>query len=300
MSGRYQSGCLFREKRKAGPDVWVFCYRDGQRNRKEQVGTVEQLRTKSEALKACGLLRANANREARTPRTVADLVAHYTEKELPVKSPYTAEVYASYLKTWVLPMWERHSLSDVKAVAVEAWLGTLPLANGSRAKVRNLMHALFNHAMRWEFANVNPITLVRQSAKRERVPDVLTVEEIGKLLRELSEPWRTAVYVAVTTGLRVSELLALKWSDMDFADGEIRLIRGIVRQSIGTMKTEASRKPIPMGAGLADVLTAWRRGCPTTGMRTTSLAVLTGEAANRTGLLLEWKIMSDPLLSGRE
>jgi len=124
------------------------------------------------------------------------------------------------------------------------------------------MHAIFNHAMRWEFANVNPITLVRQSAKRTRVPEVLTVEEIGALLFELKEPWRTAVYVALTTGLRVSELLALKWLDVDFDASEINLSRGIVRQKIGKMKTEASRKPLPLDAGLADVLNQWRRCCP--------------------------------------
>jgi integrase len=172
------------------------------------------------------------------------------------------EVYTGYLKVWILPKWSEQSLSDVRTVAVEAWLSTLPLANGTRAKLRNLMHALFNHAMRWEFFDRNPITLVRQSAKRERVPDVLTAEEIGKLLSELREPWRTAVYVAVTTGLRVSELLALKWADVNFAAGEIRLSRGIVRQHIGEMKTEASRKPVPMDAGLADVLTRWRGMAP--------------------------------------
>ena len=262
MSRRHQNGCLYREKRKAGPDVWVLRFRDGQVNRKEQVGTVEQFPTMKQAFKACELLRLNINRETRSPRTIAELVAHYTEKELPRKAPYTAEVYTSYLRKWILPAWSAHSLSDVKAVAVEAWLGTLPLANGSKAKIRNLMHALYNHAIRWEFVNVNPITLVRQPAKRQRVPDVLTVEEVGLLLEELAEPWRTAVYVAATTGLRVSELLALKWSDMDFASGEIRLSRGIVRQKVGSMKTEASRKPVPMGLGLADVLRVWRGNCP--------------------------------------
>ena len=87
---------------------------------------------------------------------------------------------------------------------------------------------------------------------------MLTAEEIGKLLSELPDPWRTAVYVAVTTGLRVSELLGLKWADVNFTAGEILLSRGIVRQYIGKMKTEASRKPVPMDAGLADVLTHWR------------------------------------------
>jgi integrase len=262
MSRRYQDGCLYREKRKAGPDVWVFRFREGQVNRKEKVGTVEQFPSKTTARKACELLRANINREARSPRTIAELVAHYTENELPTKTPYTAEVYTGYLNTWIVPTWAEHSLSDVKAVAVEAWLKTVNLAPGTKAKLRNLMHALYNHAMRWEFISSNPITLVRQSAKRMRVPDVLTVEEIGKLLAELAEPWRTAVYVGVTTGLRVSELLGLKWADVDFTAGEIRPSRGIVRQHVGEMKTEASRKPVPLDAGLADVLTSWRAVCP--------------------------------------
>lgn len=265
MSRRYQRGCLFREKRKAGPDVWVFRWRDGERNRKEQIGTVEQLATKSAAMKACEPLRVNINRETRVPRTFGQLADHYSKHELPLKTPYYAEVCAGYLKTWILPKWESHSLSDVKAVSVESWLKTVTLADGTKAKLRNLMHAIFNHAMRWEFFNQNPISFVRQSAKRTRTPDVLTVEEIGKLLGELSEPWRTAVYIAVTTGFRVSELLGLKWADVGFAAGEIRLCRGIVRQHIGRMKSEASRKPVPLDAGLADVLICWRKICPYNG-----------------------------------
>lgn len=263
MSRRYQAGCLYREKRKAGPSVWVFRYRDGQHNRKEQLGTVEELPNKSDALRACETLRRNINRETRSPRTFEDLADHYATHELPRKTPYTAEVYRGYLDTWILPKWGDIRLSDVKTVAVESWLnGTSSLAPATKAKLRNLMHAIFNHGMRWEFASRNPITLVRQSTKRVRVPEVLDAEEIGNLLSELQDPWRTAVYLAVTTGLRVSELLALKWADVDFGAAEIRLSRGIVRQHIGTMKTEASRKPLPLDEGLAAVLTGWRGSCP--------------------------------------
>jgi integrase len=204
---RYQRGCLYRERRHAGPDVWVFRFRDGQTNRKEQVGTVEQFPTRKAAMKGCELLRANINREARSPRNVAELVTHYTDKELSAdgnKAHSTREMYGSYIKTWIVPKWGRHSMSDVRTVGVEAWLRTLPLANASRAKIRSVMSAIFNHAMRWEFFDRNPITLVRQSAKRVRLPDVLTVEEIGALLGELTDPCRTAVLLAATTGLRVS------------------------------------------------------------------------------------------------
>jgi len=264
---RYQNGSIRREARKHGAAVWTLRWREqdahGQTiRRKEIIGTVAEYPTKASAQKASEFLRSTINRETRTPRTTAELVDHYREKELPNKTPYTREVYEGYISKWITPKWGSYSLSDVRPVGVESWLGTVKLSNGSRAKVRNIMSALFAHAMRWEFCDSNPITLVRQSAKRTQVPDVLTADELKALLVELAEPWRTAVYVAVTTGLRVSELLALKWADVDFAAGEIRLSRGIVRQYIGPMKTEASRKPVPLDTGLADVLTRWRGCCP--------------------------------------
>ena len=60
---------------------------------------------------------------------------------------------------------------------------------------------------------------MRQSAKRRRVPEVLTVEELNALLSQLKEPFRTMVFVAAVTGLRVSELLALKWYDFNLRCG---------------------------------------------------------------------------------
>jgi integrase len=60
----------------------------------------------------------------------------------------------------------------------------------------------------------------------------------------------------------VSKLLTVKWADVDFAAGQINLSRGIVRQHIGEMKSEASRRPVPLHDGLARVLMDWRGICP--------------------------------------
>ena len=136
MSRRYQRGCLLRQKRKSGPDVWVLRWRDGEHNPKEQIGTVVQLPTKSAATEACELLRANINRETRVPRTFGELADHYSRHELPPKTPYYGEVCAGYLKTWILHEWEHDSLSAVKAVSVESRLKTLTLADGTKAKLR--------------------------------------------------------------------------------------------------------------------------------------------------------------------
>ena len=103
---------------------------------------------------------------------------------------------------------------------------------------------------------------MRQSAKRECIPAVLEAPEIGALLTELNHPYRQMVFLASTTGLRVSELLALKWHDIHFESLEICLNRGVVHQVIGDLKTEASRKPLPLDSDLAQSLLAWRRMSP--------------------------------------
>lgn len=261
MSRRFSRGCLYREKRKAGPDVWVFRYRDGQSNRKVPIGTVEQFPTKSAAMKACEPLRANMNRDTRAPRTVAELVAHYQEKELPedsTKSYSTRKAYQCYFKNWIVPVWGSYRLSAVKTVAVESWLRTLSLAPGTKAKLRNMMSTLFTHAMRYEWTDRNTIKLVRQSAKRQSAPEVLTAEEIRALLAELDGPYYVMTFMVAVTGLRVSELLALKWADIVFAAGEIHLQRGIVCQHVGTLKTETSQRPLAMDSALGAVLLDWR------------------------------------------
>jgi hypothetical protein len=56
------------------------------------------------------------------------------------------------------------------------WLDSIKRAKGARAKIRNLMSTLLTHEMRDEWADLNPIKLVRQSAKRERIPDVLAAK----------------------------------------------------------------------------------------------------------------------------
>jgi len=66
------------------------------------------------------------------------------------------------------------------------------------------------------------------------------------------------VFLAATTGLRVGELLGLKWQDISFNTLEIHLSRAIVDGVVGDMKTEASRKPLALDSALAEVLVDWR------------------------------------------
>jgi integrase len=109
------------------------------------------------------------------------------------------------------------------------------------------MSGIFHHAMRYEWVERNPIKLVRQSAKRERTPDVLELAELQLLLSKLAVRERTLALLDAATGLRVSELLALRWGDVDFENLELRVTRSIWHQVVGNCKTEASAKPCPYG-----------------------------------------------------
>lgn len=124
------------------------------------------------------------------------------------------------------------------------------------------MSALYSHALRWEWTEKNPITQVRQSAKRSRIPTILSVEEIQRLFSHIREPFRTAVILDAVSGLRVGELLGLKWEDVRFEQLELNITRSVSRQVITPCKTEVSRKPIPMNSEIAEMLWKWKLETP--------------------------------------
>jgi integrase len=123
------------------------------------------------------------------------------------------------------------------------------------------MSVLFNHAWRHELFDRNPIKLVRRSAKRRAAPNVLIPAEIKLLLDNLELRERTLVLVAASTGLRQSELFALRRGDIDFSQGGMNVTRSIAYGIVGRCKTEASQKPVPVHPILAAALVDWRDRC---------------------------------------
>src|SRR5208283_1441353 len=286
----YQKGSLRLADRKKGK-VWEFLWRevqlDGTIRRKHIViGTQEDLPRESSAQAVVDAIRLEINQQ--TPQRLIKnisfetLVNHYRQHELPDtfnktkpgldaadedrKSYSTQVTYEGYLKKWILPRWRPYRLTDVKATEVEKWLKSLcfpktgvPLARGTRAKIRNIMSALYSHAIRWEWAEKNPITSVRQSAKRQKAPEILTPEEIVGILKELPEPLRTMIELDAFTGLRRGELIGLRWEDVDFESLVLHVRRSVVAMVEGAPKTEASQKDVPLDAQLADCLFAWKQ-----------------------------------------
>jgi integrase len=152
----------------------------------------------------------------------------------------------------------------VKAFTVEEWLKRLSLAPKSKGNIKSLMSVLFDTAMRWEMIALgeNPMRLVRvkNATKRKEEPKILTVQEFHALLSQVSkEPFRTMILVAMLLGLRVSELAALKWSDVDFGTLRIAVEWAIVAGRVDDVKTKYSKRLMPMDPALAEALSAWKQ-----------------------------------------
>jgi hypothetical protein len=265
-----QNGSVMKSKRQNGQTVWEFRWRDRTSGkavyRRIVLGTTEQFATEREARDAVAgiVLEINVNDpRLRTARlTISQLAEHYRRRELATDNTWktysTKKGYENYLRRWIVPKWGECSLDKIKPVEIELWLRELSLARSTCAKIKNVMSVLFNHARRYELFNDNPMNLVRQSAKRRRIPHILDVDQIRRLLGAVGPLPRVLIFVDATTGLRQSELFGLRWRDLDFDNGQISVLRSVVHGVISNCKTEASMKPIPMGPLLAEILKKWK------------------------------------------
>lgn len=107
----------------------------------------------------------------------------------------------------------------------------------------------------------NPIELVtvKGATKRKRQPRSLTVDEFRTFAEQLTEPFRTIALLCVCLGLRISECLALKWSDVDWLNSKLRVERGIVCQNVDDVKSDESRKQLTIDRELLAVLQTWKQ-----------------------------------------
>jgi integrase len=275
---RIQRGGVNLDVSSSGKKIWVFRWRetraDGRRvQRKKVIGAEEQYPTKKAAENAARAFRLNLvdrGSEAVVRITMKDLVNHFSEHEQVDKGEEgraysTRDRCESVLNRWILKRWGKIPIDQIRTVAAEDWLRSIPRALGTKSKIRNTMSTLYNHAIRWEFIDRNPITGpvrgsgVRQSAKRERIPDVLEVEEFQRLQAELRLRERILVWLDMTLGLRRGELAGLRWQDIRFEDLTVMARRSVVDQVVGNVKTEASKRLIPIDPFIAEDLLAWYR-----------------------------------------
>jgi integrase len=149
--------------------------------------------------------------------------------------PRTYEAYAYRLERHVLPRFGHRRLDEIGVDDILALIGELRESGYSGWSIRSILtplSRLFSHAVRRDVIAASPISKLDRSERPavwKREQRVLNPAEIARLLDAAPPRYRTLLATAILTGLRQSELLALRWRDVDFDDELIRVRRALDR-----------------------------------------------------------------------
>ncbi len=176
----------------------------------------------------------------------------------------TLQDYRQMLHGHIAPFLEGRTVDRVEPSDIAAYVSAKMRAGLSAKTVRNhatFASGLFGFAVRKGWATVNPV-------QHEDLPVVphdteihfLDHEELEALFRaadggDALGPTDLVIYMtAATTGLRMGELLALQWKDVDWAAGSIRVRRSYTRGAFSTPKSAKSSRVVPLTDRLAGAL----------------------------------------------
>jgi integrase len=171
-------------------------------------------------------------------------------------SARTLNNYKSLIRNHISESLGGMRLMNVKTIDIDRLYSTMT-ANGYSPKtvrhIHNILSSAFERGIDWEKLTVNPCKRVRLPRQRRAEMKFLTAEQCRRFLKVAKKDDLHALFVlAITTGMRPEEYLALKWSDIDFARSEVRVSRVLIGQKGGGFiferpKTAKSERVIQLG-----------------------------------------------------
>ena len=264
------SGHLYRAERQRGPQ-WYMKYRlpDG-RQEQRRIGPAWTSKreepppdhfTKRAAQAVLDETLAKARRGelggvARTRATLAEAAdewLHYVEHDRERKRS-TVTDYKHMVDRLKAELGDLQ-LADVTPERLEAYRDQLTgrgLANRTVNKYLVVLHGIFQRAMKTHRLPANPLGLVEKRPNRSRASiDVYSREEVMALVRAAASEQDAAIYLtAAFTGLRMGELLALRWRDIDFELDSVHVRRSFTGGKEDTPKSGRERT-VPMAEEVA-------------------------------------------------
>jgi integrase len=164
----------------------------------------------------------------------------------------TVRFYADALDNHVLPLLGERPICDVNRADCRNLI-VVARARGLRVStVRGIVRTLssvLSQAVEDGRLPANPALrpgrYLRRGEEAESQIDPMTREEVTRLLAVAAEhfpDWRPFLLCGVRTGMRLGELLALKWSDIDWRGSTLYVQRNLVRRQLTTPKSHQNRK----------------------------------------------------------
>jgi integrase len=128
--------------------------------------------------------------------------------------------------THLLPVFGQKPLQAITRAHVEAYIRQRQKAAkrpGTVNREREVLSHLFARAIDWGLTEHNPVARVERLPEDNENPRPLTPDEEGRLFAILPERYRAMTLLALHTGLRLGELGAQRWADIDLAAGTLRV-----------------------------------------------------------------------------
>ncbi len=182
--------------------------------------------------------------------------------------PPTFEGYESKLNVHVRPALGAKRLCDLQAYDIQS-LYTKILKNGLSAKtvrhIHNVLSPALKQAVKWKMISQNPCELVELPKIVKREMQCFTAEETAIFLDSAkTDRYYVAFVLAIETGMRPEEYLALQWKDIDFENSRLAVLRALVLRKGGGFtftepKTAQSRRSIPLSHSAISALKSHRR-----------------------------------------
>ena len=183
------------------------------------------------------------------------------------KSVNTIPIVEHYVRDYLIKKFGENIAEDIKPLEIQKWLKSLNETNGlawtTIAKIRGLMLRIYKIGLRHEHVAKNPVLHVETRSKSTYRAIIITPAQTLTILKSLPSPLHYAlVLTCAATALRSSEILALRWADVLWGEGRIRVSKRWAKGEDGETKTDASDGYVPLHPVLAGHLRAWQRQTP--------------------------------------
>ena len=160
------------------------------------------------------------------------------------------------------PLLGNLALRDLRPAHIQrAYAGLLDDGLAARTVLHHhrVLKQSLKQAVRWGLLASNPSDAATPPRVERREMRTLSAEEVALVeAAATDDEFRRMIHVAVTTGLRLGELLGLQWRDIDFESGRMLIQRTASYQdretTLGPPKTAKSRRPVALSQGTLVVL----------------------------------------------
>ena len=182
---------------------------------------------------------------------------------LPTMKYATQKSYAYFLRVHLIPALGDFRLRDIIREPIQTMLNA-KLAEGlAWETVHHLQCALskiLGTAVEWGYIEANPVRMTRLPRRRRTYGKVvLTPVQLRLLVARLPEPSRSLVLLLVLTGMRIGELLALRWRNVDLVTGLLRVEETVYDGHFDEPKSKHSARLVPLGPQAVALLVERRR-----------------------------------------